>query len=198
MRLNPGPEMRKRVVAIDVDLTVVDTLTPWLYWFSQKTGLMVHNKDRAYDLVPEMLELIKESGVEPFDPMEYWKHPNLYDMLQPAPGSVEVVNRLKEQYEVVFVSSCIPEHTDSKIRFLKKYFGKDIKFISTFHKEFVEYHFLIDDRLHHIRVGKMYRPHAGHILFTGYRQDGTDAEREEVLASEFSSWKQILNFFFID
>lgn len=188
--------MRRRIIAIDVDLTVVDTLAPWLYWFKTKTGREVKNEDSSYDLVPEMTRLIEESGVEPFNPMEYWKRHNLYDYLMPLTGCVEVIQELKKEFDVIFVSSCITEHTDSKIRFLKKHFGDDTKFVSTFHKEFIDYDYLIDDRLHHMVVGNLMRPEATHILYTGIRTDGYAHERRQVNCLEIANWNRILNFFF--
>jgi 5'(3')-deoxyribonucleotidase len=188
--------MRNKVIAIDVDLTVVDTLTPWLDWFKSKTGRNILNEDHTYDLVPEMRQIIKEVQVAPFDPMDFWKKPDLYDDLAPAEGCVEAIKELSKNYEIVFVSSCVSEHINSKISFLQRNFGHHVKFISTFHKEFVAYDYLIDDRLHHILVGQEVRSEAFHILYTGYRADGHYHERKRL--TTFNDWKKILNFFFPD
>lgn len=183
------------IVAIDVDLTVVDTLKPWLDEFKAITGLEVKNESREYSLEPEMYELIRQSGVPPFDPMTFWRDPSLYDNLEPLPYCVEAINLLIDMgYTVIFVSSCFSEHTDSKIRFLKKWFPRHHGFISTHEKQFVNYLVLIDDRIKHMELGKSHRPDAHHIMFTGVRADGNEIQRMPF--DKCSSWKAVLNFFF--
>lgn len=191
--------MSKKVIAIDVDLTVVDTLTPWLNWFYSKTLKRVENESRSYNLEHEMIDLIKDSGVPPFNPLAFWHQSNLYDNLPPLPGSVEAVNRMIEAgYTVVFVSSCVSAHTDSKIRFLQKHFHKDCKFIATFHKELVDYVLLIDDRLSHIKEGNIHRPGCYHYLFAGVRLDGTEEDRNGVKCSVVNGWDHVTKLLFRD
>lgn len=188
-------KVSRGVIAIDVDLTVVDTLAPWLDEFKYITGLEVKNSDRVYSLEPEMYELIRQSGVPPFDPMTFWRDPSLYDMLTPLPGCVDVINQLIDAgYTVIFVSSCFSAHTDSKERFLKKWFPRHHGFISTTDKHFVDYLVLIDDRIKHMELGIQHRPHAHHIMFTGVRKDGMDHENDRF--NHCDSWQSVLNFFF--
>jgi 5'(3')-deoxyribonucleotidase len=159
-------------VAIDVDLTVVDTLNPWLFWFYNKCGARVLNENGSYDLVPEMKELQKLTGHEHFHPFDFWHKKDLYDKLNPLDGAVEAVKRLKNNgYNVIFVSQSVPEHTNSKISFLNKHFPSADGFISTHDKHFVDYSVLIDDKLEHLYMGKKYKPNSQHIQFCGVRSD---------------------------
>lgn len=175
-------------IAIDVDLTVVDSLTPWYNWLESYTdGCKVKNEDGAYDLVPEMLQLLKQAGnegvVHPFD---FWKKPDLYDNLEPLEGAVEAINKMRKSANVIFVSTCVPEHETSKVKFLKKYFKYDA-FIDTADKHFVNYDVLFDDKIHHIDLGQKCRPDSMHFLFTGVRVDGKTGEADKY--HQLSDWR---------
>lgn len=167
----------KKVVAVDVDFTVVDSLSPWMDWFNLLAEERVMNEDRSYNLVPEMKAILARAGLKYIDPLDFWRSQYLYDDLEPLEGSVEALNRIKSHgHDLVFVSSCFPEHEDSKKRFLTKHFEFDA-FISTHDKHFVGYDVLIDDKLEHMRLGMLYRPNATHLLFTGLRADGFPEQR---------------------
>lgn len=167
------------IIAVDVDLTVVDTLTPWLEWFEKKTGKKVLNEDGNYNLVPEMTELIYESGVRWFDPMEWWKNPHLYSNFSALPWSSYRLRQMSwAGWDVVFVSSCVPEHSRSKKEFIEDCFDFRRGFIDTHDKHFVNYDVLIDDKVEHIKLGQQHRPNARHLLFTGVREDGKPEDRE--------------------
>jgi len=178
-----------KIVAVDVDLTVVDTFNPWMEWFESYTGgRKVLNEDGAYDLVPEMNRILAEIGVD-LNPFDFWRKTDLYDNLEPVPGVVDVIRAMKDGgYTVVFVSSCVPEHTKSKKWFLDHHFGY-APFIATHEKELVAYDCLIDDKLYHIKQGLKARPNAMHILFTGVRADGLPDERENV--NTMDCWSKI-------
>lgn len=168
-----------KVIAVDVDLTVVDTLNPWLKWVEKYTGgRKVRNESGQYDLVPEMKELLEAADNGHINPFSFWKDDCLYRDLQPLPGSLSALHSLSRQSHIVFVSSCVPEHTRSKELFLKKWFPFAEGFISTTEKHFVGYDILIDDKIEHLQLGKIQRPNAQHLLFTGVRADGTSKTRE--------------------
>ena len=182
-----------KVIGVDVDLTVVDTFTPWMTWFEEQSGgIKVKNEDGVYDLVPEMKEILKSIGKEDVNPFAFWCQEDLYDDLMPLSWAVTALWSLKNRgHRVVFVSSCVPEHTASKIRFLDKWFGWRSGFIATHEKEFVNYDVLIDDKLAHLHLGHRERPTARHILFTGVRPDGTAVQRNKFGFDELSSWGEL-------
>jgi hypothetical protein len=62
------------------------------------------------------------------------------------------------------VSHCVPEHEDSKIRFLKRNF-KDYAFISTRDKGYVDYDLIVDDNIEVLGEAMKIRPEATHIAF---------------------------------
>jgi 5'(3')-deoxyribonucleotidase len=176
------------IIACDVDLTVVDSLTPWMDWFKQFTDKPVLNLTRTYDLVTEMKEILVADGLKNYvDPISFWRKPDLYDKLEPVEGSVEALKRAHDNGQtIVFVSSCFPEHTQSKINFLKRCFNFSDGFIATHEKHYVAYSELIDDKLEHMALGFEHRYMASHILFTGIRADGFEKDREPY--EQMNSW----------
>lgn len=160
--------MNKPIIAVDVDLTVVDTLNDWLQWFSMASGgATIHNKSNSYDLVPEMKKVLESVGRGHIDPFMYWRMKDLYDNLEPVEGSVEKLQECFEKgFEIVFVSLCVPSHTQSKIDFVNKYFPFHSGFIATDKKELVRYDYLIDDKHYHIVAGQKQNLDSKHFLFT--------------------------------
>lgn len=130
---------QKPILVCDVDLTVVDTLDTWLKWYEDSTG---HNIDNDLSTVDYYLQDLMHKHDSPLD---YWKKPNLYDKLLPIPEAVECLLELKNYYDVLFVSSCFPEHTTSKQKFLKEWFPFAKGFIATSDKGFVKADAVIDD-----------------------------------------------------
>ena len=181
-----------KICAIDVDLTVVDTFTPWMHWFYALTdGESIRNVDGCYNLVPEMNEIIKAKNLK-FDPFSFWKRKDLYDDLSPIAGSLQTVNLLKERgWDVVFVSTCTPEHTKSKMDFLGRNFPNADGFISTDKKFFVDYTLIIDDSLSNIHQS-MRNKSADHLLFTGVRTDGMVLDRFGIpILDNWSSFNRV-------
>lgn len=127
-------------VLIDVDLTLVDTLSPWLRWFKARTGVSLEPSE--YNIEDEMrLHMFNE------DPLDYWRGKDLYKDLMPYPLSTHTVRKLLEDnFEVVFVTwSPFSEQIKSKEDWLTKHFGNDIPVIHTHHKELIDADVMIDD-----------------------------------------------------
>lgn len=183
--------MNKPVIAVDVDLTVVDTLTPWFEWLRQYSDEPVKNEHNKYDLAPEMESILDRAGYRDVDPLDYWRQHNLYHKLDPIPGCVEALEKAhKIGWNVVFVSSCFAEHTNSKAWMIKRHFPFAAGFIATHDKHFVAYDVIIDDRLDHMRLGTQHRPHSDHILFTGLRADGKPEDRKDF--EILNDWKDFI------
>ena len=60
--------MTKLTIAVDVDLTIVDTLGPWLQHFESVTGVKypTHKGREKYHLGPIMQALAMDAGVLPW------------------------------------------------------------------------------------------------------------------------------------
>lgn len=189
-------DRRKMVLGVDVDLTVVDSLAPWLAWFKDKTGLEVKNESKTYYLENEMSDLIFESGAPYFSPFSFWEQPDLYDNLSPLEGSVESLNIIKDLgWDIVFISSCVPAHTKSKINFLKKHFKFEHSFIATHDKHLVKYNLLVDDKLEHMIAGIDYCDYSSdHLLFAGVRQDGTDEQVRNACVDVANNWTEVVEY----
>lgn len=143
------------VLAIDVDLTLVDSLTPWLESVRTEHGairlelLPSPQPDEALDLVP----WLQDMGVK--DPLSYWKCGDLYDEMKVNSSFImfyrELVSSLKfhtgKEVETIVVSSCFPEHESSKRELVKSVFGDKTPFISTSAKHFVDFDLIIDDSM---------------------------------------------------
>lgn len=161
--------MRKRILAVDVDLTVVDTLKPWLAWLFNKTGVMLEPSDMSqYDMMPIMRQKCAEMGFINFDPFDYWRGKDIYDNLMPIQHCADNLYGLAAYLgcELVFVSQCVPEHETSKRLFLQRHFSPH-SFVSTSSKWTVDYDYIIDDNAKVMAEGLLKRPQAKHIQFEG-------------------------------
>lgn len=178
---------KKPVVAIDIDLTVVDTLTPWLIWLQRKglhfpsEAFLCQQTENGnwlthYDRMPEFAHINGFGNIEIGDliksHMEYWSNPKLYDFLKPIPSAVEKIHRMVKEIdaEIVWVSHCISGHKDSKVEFIKHYFPQDVfkwEFVDTRAKHRVNYDVLIDDNPSIMKACIEKNPRSKHIMFTG-------------------------------
>lgn len=171
------------IVAFDIDLTVVDSLSPWFVWIEENLGVTKEEIefDGNYDLVPQIIKAVQKKNLYSktygfLDPMLYWKQDNLYDNLTANDDALRFYNYLKVNgHEVVFVSLCEPEHIKSKIDFVNRSFPNNDGFISTKHKHYVRYDVLFDDRELHIIDGMQHNPNARHIL---YNRHGVEYNRQ--------------------
>lgn len=128
------------IVAIDVDLTLIDTGTSWLKWLNRKSGKRLSLEDCGYDYN------LATSFPEVKDPYSYWRQKDLYDGLIPRDDALRIVARLCKEHSVVFVSAVKGDHHKSKYNFLKRWFPNMQGFIATKEKNFVKCDMLIDDR----------------------------------------------------
>ena len=135
--------IRNSIIAVDVDLTVVDSLTPWLEWFEYKTGLTFNQDDlKGHRLESVMSEYMDEC------PLSYWSRTDLYDNLKPIDGSVQFLQDLHSRgNEIIFVTAHTPGHIYSKEEFLNKYFPFHSGIVHTKSKHLVRMDVMIDDNV---------------------------------------------------
>lgn len=94
-----------RLLGIDVDGVVVDTLT-----------------------------LYKQASPHLEDPLDFWRDESLYDNLVPMEGAVKKLEQLSKYFSIVFVSRLKGNHHRSKVYFLKKHFPFMTGFVGTHEK----------------------------------------------------------------
>ena len=129
----------EQILAIDVDLTVVDTVTPWKKWYTSLTG---HDLGEITSENNDLETLMRNHN----DPLKFWRRPDLYDDLVPLEDAKKYIPLLKELgLTIIFVSTCMPEHEDSKRFFLQRHFPFMDGFVSTGDKKFVQCDYFVDD-----------------------------------------------------
>ena len=199
--------LKRKVIAIDMDLTIVDSLTPWLYWIHQTQGVhfpvdhfaginpgQVPDFITEYDKMPAYFRRhnpnLSTYNEELF--LQYWKQPNLYQNLRPVTDSVHIIEGLARKADIVFVTSCFPGHIDSKKMFLKAHFGHmPFDFIDTRAKHLVDYDVLIDDNPGVIMEGLARRPRSVHICYMATFIKATMHRRDNIfLAPHFRDIKK--------
>lgn len=128
-----------KIVAVDVDLTVVDSVTPWKAWYTKLTG---HDLGNLTSENNDMETMMKNHS----DPMKFWRQEDLYDELSPIQESVKALKKINDMgYKIIFVSACQPEHEYSKRMFLGRNFPFMAGFVSTGDKQYVTCDYFIDD-----------------------------------------------------
>lgn len=149
--------MKKPIIYIDMD------------------GVLVDFESALTKVSPEMLE--KFAG-------EYDNIPGIFALMDPVPGAIEAVDRLKEKYDLYILSSSPwenPTALGDKLAWVKKYFGGDgqeniffRKVIFSSVKHLNRGDILIDDRTANGAGDFLGR----HIHFGSY---------------EFPNWQSVLN-----
>lgn len=114
----------KAPVIVDVDLTFVDSGSPWMKWLELVYGVAPDwtkgpgNGQVHYNLS----KYFPEPKVHQIDAYEFWEDPYLYDKLVPMVGAVEALEEIKRAgHPIRFVSFCKNGHFSSKARMLKRY-----------------------------------------------------------------------------
>ena len=129
----------KKTISVDLDSTIFDLLTLWIEFSNIKFNtnyiiedVLTYNQD----FLMNSMEFIDT---------------NLYDDAVPIPNAVLFIDTLKQHYNVQIVTHTFEGHRESKLNFIKKYFG-DIKVICTdsCKLESTKDTILIDDKLEHI------------------------------------------------
>ncbi len=172
------------IIAVDVDDTVADLLTPWLRRYNERFP------DEAVYKTPEdvgswnLVDAMPEHHRDPFWAM---LDPSIYnrDEVQPIPGALEAVQRLRTMGRVVFVTSCVgfTASVNAKFHWLVRHgFLPDAKrhggqqdFVPMIDKSLIKANFLIDDGPHNIQRFQ-----------GGLREDG----RAGILIEHPHNWSQ--------
>ncbi len=137
-----------KVIGIDVDLTACAIDELWYKWLVAMTGKEIPSlryamEDRCgvldYNLSSYFNQVLLEDG------LNFFRSTHLYDMAEPVPFCVDMINLLARDNEVVFISAVKGNHHKSKYEWLKRHFAFD-GFIATQEKQYVNCDVLIEDR----------------------------------------------------
>lgn len=141
------------IAICDVDGVVADLHDTWCE---------LYNSDYDDDLTPEkihcwdMTRCVKpECGEKIF---KYLEIPTLYNMVQPIPGALEGVNRLRSMgYRVVFTTATGIHQSGKKLEWLEKHgfleltHGGSKDYIEARDKSLIRGSLMIDDGLHNLK-----------------------------------------------
>lgn len=139
--------MRKRI-AIDMDETLVDTMSRHLDWYNREFGQSLSKADlhgtKIYQCVPPA-QVAAVRG--------YPDHPDFFVDIPPYPQAIEVVEALTHQYDV-FIATAAMEHPTSfaaKYAWLVKHlpFLSPLNFVFCGNKSVLHVDYLIDDSPRH-------------------------------------------------
>lgn len=188
-------------IAIDVDLTTLQSDIAWYEWLQCMCG--GPNQFKPFPIFKE--QTIRDFGeidynlTKYFPPpinknvnvFDFWRNTGVYDLIKPVDGAVKNISRLMDDgHKVIFVTHNKGHGGRSKFNNIQRLFPDyDYSFVVTSEKDVVDCEVLIDDRNNFLNLminsGKI-----GVKLKTPYSQEG------ELLAKipEFEHWDEIYDF----
>lgn len=140
--------MTKRIIGVDVDLTVCPSDVGWSNWLQERTNGPKHYKEYLKGKPYNLAELY----VDVEDPFEYWRSLE-YPQFQPLKGSVEKLEKLSTYFDIVFISAIKGKHNKEKYYWLKEHFPFLKGYIATKEKFLMNNSVcaMIDDRLDNLQ-----------------------------------------------
>lgn len=143
-----------RVVS-DVDLTILDTCFCKGGWVDTlyKTGAKINYDLLWDDISKKSIDYsLSKYVTDTKDQFDFWRGTGVYDGLKPYPEAEYYLNKISEDFDLVFLSAIKGSHNKSKYYFLKRYFPLMKAYIATKEKEEVlrDGDFFIDDRNNNI------------------------------------------------
>ncbi len=137
---------KNKVACIDVDLTVVDTLIPWINWWEKETEM-----DFPWEELSPNNSINKILFKHLPSALDFWEKEDLYDLLLPIKHSVDVLKRISIDHDVYFVTKCTEGHYNSKVRFLNKFFPFNSGVINTPYKHLIEADLFVEDHTEYVK-----------------------------------------------
>ena len=144
-----------KVIAVDMDLTLIDTDRVWFEWL-QDNAVAFNKEKYYYDLERNQVDYYLPAYFSLYDdlkPMSFWEEDCTFKNATLLPDSLEVLEKLyNEGNTIIFVSYCMgcPNQMKNKVDLLYrnfgKVFGRDLNFVATNKKNMVTCDVLIDDR----------------------------------------------------
>lgn len=124
----------KRLIGVDVDLTVVHSDSGWLKWLISRPNSFDCQGFLDICKLPEQDMVFPYNLGELFpqveDPHQYWREVD-YSQFQPIEGSVQALQALSQYFGIVFISRIKGNHTKSKYYWLKEHFPFMTEYVAT-------------------------------------------------------------------
>lgn len=142
------------ILAVDVDLTVVDSGTDWLSYLEYHSGFQRPLIEEGQTLPYDLSELFPRVA----DPYQYWRELD-YDQFEPIEGAVEKLTELSKHLDIVFVTAIKGNHSKNKFYWLEKWFPFNRGYVATQEKWTMNKSVvgMIDDRLNNLEGFDLFR-----------------------------------------
>lgn len=137
------------IIGCDMDDTLTHLVTPWIQYLNNRYGTHVNPYEELHwDMKVQYPDLTYEQIFEPLFEKEFWKH------VTPLPGAVSTVKKLIEEgFQFYVVTSTHYRSLADKLpNVLFKYFPfiDRHNVITTYNKQMIRCHVLVDDGTHNI------------------------------------------------
>lgn len=179
-----------KTIILDVDGPLADTSVQWLHSLESMTGVKLGFQPTDYNLASYFLEDLEYEGLDGF---EFWRMEDPYKKVMPVEGSIEACEELSSLgYRLLPVSKVYTEHTNSKRKWLNRWFPMvdDPIYISmNGYKSDVRGDYIIEDRGENLKGFPMTTK--GVILNTPYLECYPIAIPYVIC----DNWGQILEYF---
>jgi 5'-nucleotidase len=173
----------RKIIAIDMDETLVDTMERHLGWYNREFNQSLTKADLAGTKIYHRVPAEHVSAVR-----AYPDHPDFFAGIPPLPDAIDVVRELHEHYKIVIATAAM-EHPNSfaaKYQWLVEHlpFLSPMNFIFCGKKSLVKADFLIDDSSRHFNgfVGQG-------VLFTAPHNI------HEVVERRVNNWQEVRQMF---
>ena len=143
--------MSKKVIGVDVDLTVCATDKLWLQWLNKMQKEVYYESIQA--IQDEHRQKILSYNLSDYYPidngLDFFRGSSIYDFAIPVEYARHVLHSLKGVYgfDIVFISTIKGNHHKSKYNWLKRYFEFLDGVIFTKEKHYIGVDYMIEDRV---------------------------------------------------
>jgi len=157
------------IFGVDVDLTIVDTLILLIQFVRNKLpdegkielNRAIENFINNNDIYTNFHDLLnfylKKYNINQTAD-DFWSQQNLYDNLYPYKEAEEVIKWLhyKVGFKIVFITTVYPQHYQSKMNFIFKFFPYTYDFVTLDKKYLLGcLDYFVDDNIKHIEEFKL-------------------------------------------
>lgn len=145
-------------IALDIDLTLLDTLTPWLNVYGATIDQLNPNDESIWEDLSGWLETNFAPHPKYKKPYEFWNDPEVYHTAKMFEGTIEFLKKFSDHVSYLtnsnvnyfYVSTCTAKHKDAKVKRVNDLLGEIVKggFIDTKCKHLADFDLIFDDSPH--------------------------------------------------